>query len=130
VNYYSVIYEAIDDVKQAVSGLLKPEVKEQIVGLAEVAKCSARASSHRRRLPGGRGFIKRAPGARASATTWSSTRASSTRCVVQEDDVARSAPGTECGIGVVKYKTSRGRPDRVLRRFEVAAQRVSHAMAA
>ena len=36
VRYYSIIYEAIDDVKLAMSGLLKPEIKEQIVGLAEV----------------------------------------------------------------------------------------------
>ena len=32
VRYYSIIYEAIDDVKQAISGLLAPEIREQIVG--------------------------------------------------------------------------------------------------
>ena len=36
VNYYSIIYEALDDVRSWVSGMLKPEIKEQIVGLAEV----------------------------------------------------------------------------------------------
>ena len=36
VRYYSIIYEAIDDVKAAASGLLAPEIKERIVGLAEV----------------------------------------------------------------------------------------------
>jgi len=36
VRYYSIIYEAIDDVKAALSGLLSPEIREQIVGLAEV----------------------------------------------------------------------------------------------
>jgi translation initiation factor IF-2 len=36
VRYYSIIYEAIDDVKAALSGLLAPEIREQIVGLAEV----------------------------------------------------------------------------------------------
>ena len=36
VRYYSIIYEAIDDIKAAVSGMLSPEVREQIVGLAEV----------------------------------------------------------------------------------------------
>ncbi|HEX5420993.1 MAG TPA: translation initiation factor IF-2, partial [Gammaproteobacteria bacterium] len=36
VRYYSVIYEAIDDIKAAVSGLMAPEIREQIVGLAEV----------------------------------------------------------------------------------------------
>ncbi|HET7607581.1 MAG TPA: translation initiation factor IF-2, partial [Gammaproteobacteria bacterium] len=36
IRYYSIIYEAIDDIKAAASGLLAPEVREQIVGLAEV----------------------------------------------------------------------------------------------
>jgi translation initiation factor IF-2 len=36
LRYYSVIYEIIDDVKKAVSGLLAPEIREEIVGLAEV----------------------------------------------------------------------------------------------
>lgn len=36
LHYYSVIYEAIDEVKKAITGLLKPEVKEEIIGLAEV----------------------------------------------------------------------------------------------
>jgi translation initiation factor IF-2 len=36
VRYYSIIYEAIDDVKAALSGLLAPEIRENIVGLAEV----------------------------------------------------------------------------------------------
>ncbi|MDN5863164.1 MAG: translation initiation factor IF-2, partial [Salinisphaera sp.] len=36
IRYYSVIYEAIEDVTDAVSGLLGTETREQIVGLAEV----------------------------------------------------------------------------------------------
>ena len=36
LRYYSVIYEAIDDVKSAMSGLLSPELREEIVGIAEV----------------------------------------------------------------------------------------------
>ena len=36
VRYYSVIYELIDDVKQAMSGLLAPEKREEILGVAEV----------------------------------------------------------------------------------------------
>ncbi|MGI9342294.1 MAG: translation initiation factor IF-2, partial [Gammaproteobacteria bacterium] len=36
IRYYSIIYEAIDDVKAAISGMLSPEVREDIVGLAEV----------------------------------------------------------------------------------------------
>lgn len=36
LRYYSVIYDIIDDVKQAMSGLLSPEYREEIVGIAEV----------------------------------------------------------------------------------------------
>lgn len=36
VRYYSVIYELLDDLKQVLSGMLAPEVREDIVGVAEV----------------------------------------------------------------------------------------------
>ncbi|PHS19248.1 MAG: translation initiation factor IF-2 [Kangiella sp.] len=36
LRYYKIIYEVIDDVKAAMSGLLSPELREEIVGLAEV----------------------------------------------------------------------------------------------
>ncbi|MGJ8518222.1 translation initiation factor IF-2 [Carnimonas bestiolae] len=36
LRYYSVIYQLIDEVKQAMSGMLAPEWKEEIVGVAEV----------------------------------------------------------------------------------------------
>jgi len=36
MRYYSVIYDLLDDVKQAMSGLLAPELREEIVGIAEV----------------------------------------------------------------------------------------------
>jgi len=36
LRYYSVIYNLLDDVKQALSGLLAPEKREEIVGIAEV----------------------------------------------------------------------------------------------
>ena len=36
VRYYNIIYEAVDDVKLALSGMLSPEIKESIVGLVEI----------------------------------------------------------------------------------------------
>jgi translation initiation factor IF-2 len=36
VHYYSVIYDAVDEVKAAMTGMLKPTIKEQLLGLAEV----------------------------------------------------------------------------------------------
>ncbi|HEC05064.1 MAG TPA: translation initiation factor IF-2 [Thiothrix sp.] len=36
IRYYSIIYEAIDDVRDAMSGLLAPELREEFIGIAEV----------------------------------------------------------------------------------------------
>jgi translation initiation factor IF-2 len=36
IRYYSIIYEAIDDVKKAMSGLLSPDLKENFLGYAEI----------------------------------------------------------------------------------------------
>jgi translation initiation factor IF-2 len=36
LRYYNVIYDLIDDVKAALSGMLPPELREEIVGIAEV----------------------------------------------------------------------------------------------
>ena len=36
IRYYSVIYDLIDEIKQAMSGMLAPEFKEEIIGMAEV----------------------------------------------------------------------------------------------
>jgi translation initiation factor IF-2 len=36
VRYYNIIYEAVDEIKAALSGMLAPERKEQVIGLVEV----------------------------------------------------------------------------------------------
>lgn len=36
IRYYNIIYDAIDDVKAAMSGMLAPEEKEQITGMVEI----------------------------------------------------------------------------------------------
>ena len=36
IRYYNIIYEAVDEVKAALSGMLAPEKKENILGLVEV----------------------------------------------------------------------------------------------
>ena len=36
VYYYKVIYDAVDQVKAAIEGMMSPDVKEEITGLAEV----------------------------------------------------------------------------------------------
>ncbi|HET7394908.1 MAG TPA: translation initiation factor IF-2 [Gammaproteobacteria bacterium] len=104
VRYYSVIYEAIDDVKKAVSGMLKPELREQIVGLAEVrdvfrsskmgavAGCLVIEGSVKRNLP-----IRVL---RDNVVIYEGQLESLRRF---KDDVAEVRAGTECGIGVKDY---------------------------
>src|SRR4029453_18218905 len=36
IRYYTILYEALDDIKAMMTGLLQPEIKEQIVGTAHV----------------------------------------------------------------------------------------------
>jgi len=36
LKYYNIIYEAVDEIKAALSGMLAPERKEQVIGLVEV----------------------------------------------------------------------------------------------
>ena len=36
LHYYSIIYDVVDEVKAALSGMLAPEISQEIVGLAEV----------------------------------------------------------------------------------------------
>ncbi|WP_308904001.1 translation initiation factor IF-2 [Neisseria subflava] len=36
IRYYNIIYDAIDDVKAAMSGMLSPEEKEQVTGMVEI----------------------------------------------------------------------------------------------
>ncbi|MCL4185433.1 MAG: translation initiation factor IF-2, partial [Burkholderiaceae bacterium] len=36
IRYYNIIYDAVDDVKAAMSGLLSPEQKEEAIGLVEI----------------------------------------------------------------------------------------------
>jgi len=36
VRYYNIIYDAVDDVKSAMSGMLAPEKREEVIGLVEI----------------------------------------------------------------------------------------------
>ena len=104
VRYYSIIYEAIDDVKAAVSGLQAPEIKEQIVGLAEVrdifrsprfgnvAGCLVMDGHVRRNNP-----IRVL---RDNVVIYEGELESLRRF---KDDVNEVRAGTECGIGVRNY---------------------------
>ena len=122
LHYHSVIYDAIDQVKQAVSGLLSPEVKERIVGLAEVkdvfsspklgdiAGCMVMEGYVRRGLP-----IRVL---RDNVVIYEGELESLRRF---KDDVNDVRSGTECGIGVKNYNDVRpGDQIECFERFEVA----------
>jgi translation initiation factor IF-2 len=104
VRYYSIIYEAIDDVKSAVSGLLAPEVRETIVGLAEVKEVFA--SPKFGNIAGcivTEGYVKRANPIRVlrdNVVIFEGELESLRRF---KDDVNEVRAGTECGIGVKNY---------------------------
>ena len=39
VRYYNIIYDAVDDVKAAMSGMLAPEKRETVLGMVEIRQC-------------------------------------------------------------------------------------------
>lgn len=104
LRYYSVIYDLIDEVKQAMSGMLAPEFKQQIIGLAEVRdvfkspKIGAIAGCMVTE-----GVVKRNNPIRVlrdNVVIYEGELESLRRF---KDDVADVRNGMECGIGVKNY---------------------------
>ncbi len=104
IRAYRIIYEAVDDVKSAIVGLLAPEFKEVVIGRAEVrqlfkvpkigvvAGCSVTD-----------GKITRTAGVRVireGRVIWEGKIDSLKRF---KDDVREVAEGYECGIGLENY---------------------------
>ncbi|VAX08589.1 Translation initiation factor 2 [hydrothermal vent metagenome] len=104
LHYYSVIYDLIDEVKAAMSGMLSPEIKEQIIGLAEVRdvfrspKLGAIAGCMVTE-----GLVKRSNPIRVlrdNVVIYEGELESLRRF---KDDVNEVKLGMECGIGVKNY---------------------------
>jgi translation initiation factor IF-2 len=122
LRYYSIIYEAIDDVKHMMTGMLQPEIKEQIVGIAQVrdvfrsskfgvvSGCLVTEGAVRRNLP-----IRVL---RDNVVIFEGALESLRRF---KDDVNEVRAGTECGIGVKNYQDVRvGDQIECFTRVEVA----------
>jgi translation initiation factor IF-2 len=104
VHYYSVIYDAVDEVRAAMTGMLKPQFKEQLVGMAEVrdvfrspkmgavAGCYVTEGAVRRNRP-----IRVL---RENVVIFEGELESLRRF---KDDVNEVKAGTECGIAVKNY---------------------------
>ncbi|MDX1496313.1 MAG: translation initiation factor IF-2, partial [Salinisphaeraceae bacterium] len=121
VRYYSVIYDAINDVRDAVAGLLGTETRENIVGLAEVKDVFR--SSALGAIAGCLvvdGFVARDLPIRVlrdNVVIYEGELESLRR---HKDDVNRVEAGTECGIGVKDYNdVKKGDQIEVYERVEV-----------
>ena len=103
-HYFSVIYDVIDTIKGAVSGLLVPEIKEVIVGIAQV-----RDVFRSRRF----GSIAGCMVTEGAVKRNNPIRVLRDNVVIYEgeleslrrfkEDAAEVKSGTECGIGVKNY---------------------------
>ncbi|MBO2691212.1 translation initiation factor IF-2 [Shewanella algae] len=122
LRYYSVIYDLIDEVKSAMSGMLSPEFKQEIIGLAEVRdvfkspKLGAIAGCMVTE-----GIVKRSAPIRVlreNVVIYEGELESLRRF---KDDVSEVRNGMECGIGVKNYNDVRvGDQIEVFETVEVA----------
>jgi translation initiation factor IF-2 len=122
VRYYSVIYEAIDDIRQAMTGMLVPEVKEQIIGLAEVREVFR--SSKFGTVAGCLvvdGVVRRNKPIRVLRDNVVIFQGELESLRRFKDDAGEVRSGTECGIGVKGYDDIRaGDQIECFDRFTVA----------
>jgi translation initiation factor IF-2 len=104
VRTYRIIYEAVEDVRNALEGLLKPEERETVLGEAEVlqlfkvskvgtiAGCIVRSGTIQR--------TAKARVVRDGTTVYSGSLSSLKRF---KDDVREVREGLECGIGIENF---------------------------
>lgn len=122
LNYYSVIYEAIDDVKKAISGVLGTEIREEIIGLAEVKDVFR--SSKFGTVAGCltvEGVVRRQNPIRVLRDNVVIFEGELESLRRYKDDVNEVQSGTECGIGVKGYSdVKKGDQIECFDRIEVA----------
>jgi len=122
LHYYSVIYDAIDEVRAAITGMLGTETREQIIGLAEVKDVFR--SSKLGAIAGClvvEGVVRRSNPIRVlrdNVVIFEGELESLRRF---KDDVREVQSGTECGIGVKQYNDVKpGDQIECFERIEVA----------
>lgn len=122
LHYYSVIYDLIDDVKKAMSGLLKKEVRENFIGYAEVRdvfrhpKYGAIAG-----CMVVEGMVKRSAPIRVLRDNTVIFEGELDSLRRFKDDVSEVKQNTECGICVKNYQDVRvGDRIEVFEKVEVA----------
>ena len=117
VNYYSVIYDLIEDTRRLLSGLLKPIYSEKILGLAEVKEVF---KSPEFGLVAGclvtEGLVKREKHVRVLRDSVVIHEGELDSLRRFKDDVKEVQNGTECGIGIKNYLDIK--PGDVIENFE------------
>ncbi|MES2998070.1 MAG: translation initiation factor IF-2 [Pseudomonadota bacterium] len=108
MHYYSVIYDLIDQVKSVMNGLLSPEIKETILGLAEIREVFRSAKL---------GVIAGCMVTQGLVRRNASIRILRDNVVIHEgelyslrrfkEDVAEVRSGMECGIGIKNFSDIR-----------------------
>jgi translation initiation factor IF-2 len=121
VDYYGVIYQMLEDMRQRMGGLLKPEVREQIVGTAQVREVfrAARFGSVAGCLVTEGQILKNRPARvlRNQVVIFEGEIASLRRF---KDDVNEVQSGTECGMAIQGYNDIKaGDQIEVFERVEV-----------
>ena len=104
IRYYNVIYDLIDDVRAALTGMLSPELREEIVGIAEVRDVFRSPKF---------GLIAGCMVTEGTVYRSKPIRVLRDNVVIYEgeleslrrfkDDANEVRSGTECGIGVKNY---------------------------
>ncbi len=104
IRYYNIIYDAVDEVKAALSGMLSPEKREEVTGLVEIRQVFR--ASKIGTIAGCyvlEGVVKRTSRARLlrdNVVIWEGDLDSLKRF---KDDVKEVRAGFECGVSLKNY---------------------------
>jgi translation initiation factor IF-2 len=119
IRIYSVIYQALDEVRQAMEGLLAPTYRERVLGRAEIRQVFTVAGLRVGGcmvLEGKIGRSNQARLVRDSKMVWEGKIGSLRRF---KDDVREVQAGYECGIGLENFNDVK--PGDIIEAFELEA---------
>ncbi len=117
IRYYSVIYDLVDDVKQAASGLLSAEVREKFIGYAQIKEVFK--VSNVGKVAGclvTEGVARRSAGVRLLRDNVVIHEGTLKTLKRFKDEVAEVISGQECGMAFENYEDIR--PGDVIEIFE------------
>jgi len=120
LNYYSIIYELIDEVAKALTGMLKAEFREQIIGMAKVQEVFT--SPMFGQVAGSlvtEGVVRKDAPIRVLRDNIVIFEGELESLRRYKDNVKEVHSGTECGIAVKNYEVKVGDQIEVFERVEV-----------